>query len=128
MEASANWYKCCIRREKKFYTLMSEAFKDIKAAHISKLKCLRRKTFQLQVSQQALDSCVEVGRFGLDRKVDWWKRDKQVLMVELVKLRQQQQNTRTYIQSMEDRLRKTEGKQQQMMTLLARAMQNLNLQ
>ena len=49
-------------------------------------------------------------------------------MVELVKLRQQQQNTRTYIQSMEDRLRKTEGKQQQMMTLLARAMQNLNLQ
>ncbi|KAK7818552.1 heat stress transcription factor a-6b, partial [Quercus suber] len=86
----------------------------------------RRKTFQLQASQQALDSCVEVGRFGLDGEVDRLKRDKQVLMVELVKLRQQQQNTRTYIQSMEDRLRKTEGKQQQMMNFLARAMQNPN--
>ena len=86
----------------------------------------RRKTFQLQASQQALDSCVEVGRFGLDGEVDRLKRDKQVLMVELVKLRQQQQNTRTYIQSMENRLRKTEGKQQQMMNFLARAMQNPN--
>ncbi|KAM4115834.1 hypothetical protein ACB094_02G003100 [Castanea mollissima] len=86
----------------------------------------RRKTIQLQASQQALDSCVEVGRFGLDGEVDRLKRDKHVLMVELVKLRQQQQNTRAYIQSMEDRLRKTEGKQQQMMNFLARAMQNPN--
>uniref|UniRef100_A0A803Q1I3 HSF-type DNA-binding domain-containing protein n=1 Tax=Cannabis sativa TaxID=3483 RepID=A0A803Q1I3_CANSA len=66
----------------------------------------------------------EVGRFGLDGEVDRLKRDKQVLMVELVKLRQQQQNTKTYLQTMEDRLKSTERKQQQMVSFLAKAMKN----
>ncbi|XP_059448662.1 heat stress transcription factor A-6b-like [Corylus avellana] len=90
------------------------------------LKNIRRKATQPQASQQPLDACVEVGRFGLDGEVDWLRRDKQVLMAELVKLRQEQQNTRTYLQSMEDRLRKTERKQHQTMNFLARAMQNPN--
>lgn len=67
-----------------------------------------------------------MGRFGLDGEVDRLRRDKQVLMVELVKLRQQQQNTRTCLQTMENRLKRTELKQQQMMNFLARAMQNPN--
>lgn len=41
-----------------------------------------------------------------------------------MKLRQQQQSTRAYIQAMEERLQGTEKKQQQMMSFLARAMQN----
>ncbi|XVF38288.1 hypothetical protein REPUB_Repub20aG0087900 [Reevesia pubescens] len=86
----------------------------------------RRKTHQPQASQYALDPCVEVGRFGLDGEIDRLRRDKQVLMMELVKLRQQQQNTRTCLQVMEERLRKTEMKQQQMMSFLAKAMQNPN--
>lgn len=45
-------------------------------------------------------------------------------MTELVKLRQQQQDTRAHLQSMEERLQGTEQKQQQMMTFLARAVQN----
>lgn len=44
--------------------------------------------------------------------------------MELVKLRQQQQNTRLYLQSLEERLRGTEKKQKQMMAFLARAMRN----
>ncbi|XVE81674.1 hypothetical protein DITRI_Ditri15bG0084200 [Diplodiscus trichospermus] len=86
----------------------------------------RRKTHQPQASQHALDPCVEVGRFGLDGEIDRLRRDKQVLMVELVKLRQQQQNTRTRLQVMEERLRKTEMKQQQMVSFLAKAIQNPN--
>ncbi|KAK7279269.1 hypothetical protein RJT34_24316 [Clitoria ternatea] len=87
----------------------------------------RRKTaHQPQQSQQTLESCVEVGWFGLDGEVDRLRRDKQVLMVELVKLRQQQQNTKSNLQAMENRLKKTEQKQQQMMQFLARAMQNPN--
>lgn len=74
--------------------------------------------------QQAPDHCVEVGRFGLDEEIDRLRRDKQVLMMELVKLRHQQQNTRSSLQEMEERLRGTEIKQQQMMAFLARAMQN----
>lgn len=84
----------------------------------------RRKTTQSSASQQALDACVEVGRFGLDGEVDRLRRDKQVLMMELVKLRHQQQNTREYLQLMEQKLRRTEMKQQHMMSFLARAMQN----
>nr|KYP46062.1 Heat stress transcription factor A-6b [Cajanus cajan] len=75
-------------------------------------------------SQQAQGHCVEVGRFGLDEEVDRLKRDKQVLMLELVRLRQQQQNTKSYLEAMEKRLRGTEIKQQQMMAFLARALKN----
>ncbi|XWS36344.1 hypothetical protein CRYUN_Cryun20dG0077000 [Craigia yunnanensis] len=90
------------------------------------LKSIRRRktTSRPPPSQQALGPCVEVGRFGLDGEVDRLRRDKQVLTMELVKLRQQQQNTRTYLQAMEERLQGTEKKQQQMMSFLARAMQN----
>ncbi|XP_022759739.1 heat stress transcription factor A-7a-like [Durio zibethinus] len=90
------------------------------------LKSIRRRKTASQTppSQQALGPCVEVGRFGLDGEVDRLRRDKQVLMMELVKLRQQQQNTRAYLQAMEERLQGIEKKQQQMMSFLARAMQN----
>ncbi|XVF32507.1 hypothetical protein REPUB_Repub17cG0088900 [Reevesia pubescens] len=90
------------------------------------LKSIRRRKTASQppTSEQALGPCVEVGRFGLDGEADRLRRDKQVLMMELVKLRQQQQNTRAFIQAMEVRLQGTEKKQQQMMSFLARAMQN----
>ncbi|KAE8728167.1 Heat stress transcription factor A-6b [Hibiscus syriacus] len=84
------------------------------------LKCItRRKTQQL-----LLDPCVEVGRFGFEGEIDSLKRDKQVLMAELVKLRQQQHKTRTCLQVMEEKLKRTEMKQQQMMGFLAKAMKN----
>ncbi|PPR85552.1 hypothetical protein GOBAR_AA35140 [Gossypium barbadense] len=70
------------------------------------LKSIRRRkttTSQLPTSQQALGPCVEM---------------------ELVKLRQQQLSTRAYIQAIEERLQCTEKKQQQMMSFLARAIQN----
>ncbi|KAA8550822.1 hypothetical protein F0562_002506 [Nyssa sinensis] len=90
------------------------------------LRNIRRRKAPSQPipSQQVLGPCVEVGRFGLDGEVDCLKRDKQVLMMELVKLRQQQQNTRAHLQAMELRLQGMEKKQQQMMSFLARAMQN----
>ncbi|XP_061366998.1 heat stress transcription factor A-7a-like isoform X2 [Gastrolobium bilobum] len=79
---------------------------------------------QAQAQAQGQGLCVEVGRFGLDEEIDRLRRDKQVLMMELVKLRQQQQNTRCYLVEMDERLRGTEIKQQQMMAFLAKAMKN----
>ncbi|KAL2320989.1 hypothetical protein Fmac_029958 [Flemingia macrophylla] len=84
----------------------------------------RKNPSQPSPSQQAQGHCVEVGRFGLDDEIDRLKRDKQVLMMELVRLRQQQQNTRSYLEAMEQRLRGTEIKQHQMMAFLARALKN----
>lgn len=90
------------------------------------LKGIRRRKAPPNPSfqQNAFGVCVEVGRFGLEGDIDQLRRDKQVLMMELVKLRQQQQNTRDHLQAMELRLQGTEQKQQQMMNFLARAMQN----
>uniref|UniRef100_A0A7N0SYA1 HSF-type DNA-binding domain-containing protein n=1 Tax=Kalanchoe fedtschenkoi TaxID=63787 RepID=A0A7N0SYA1_KALFE len=91
------------------------------------LKYIRRRKVSGQptpASQQDVVPCVEVGQYGTDGEVDRLRRDKQILMLELVKLRQQQQNTRTYLQAMEQRIRGTEQKQQRMMAFLARAMQN----
>ncbi|CAM8988390.1 unnamed protein product [Rhodiola kirilowii] len=77
------------------------------------------------LSQKSIDSCVEVGLFGsLDKEIDRLKRDKQVLMLELVKIRQQQQSNKSYLESMEQRLKGTEVKQQQLMGFLAKAIRN----
>lgn len=91
---------------------------------LKNIKRRKNSSNPLYPQQGGIDPCVEVGRFGLDGEVDRLRRDKQVLMMELVKLRQQQQNTRAFLQAMEQRLQATEMKQQQMMNFLARAMQN----
>ncbi|OEL38242.1 Heat stress transcription factor A-2d [Dichanthelium oligosanthes] len=79
-----------------------------------------------QQQQHALGSCLEVGQFGggLDEEMDRLKRDKNILLAEVVKLRQEQQSTRAGMQAMEERLQHAEHKQVQMMGFLARAMQN----
>ncbi|KAL0348901.1 UNVERIFIED_CONTAM: Heat stress transcription factor A-6b [Sesamum angustifolium] len=85
----------------------------------------RRKTASnFQASNQGLESCVEVGSFGLDAEIDRLRRDKQVLMVELVKLRQLQQNTNSHLKEMEQRLKGTELKQRQTMSFLAKVLKN----
>ncbi|KAG8091624.1 hypothetical protein GUJ93_ZPchr0012g20419 [Zizania palustris] len=74
--------------------------------------------------QQSHTSCLEVGEFGFDEEIDRLKRDKNILITEVVKLRQEQQATKDHAKSMEDRLRAAEHKQVQMMGFLARAMRN----
>ncbi|KAK8319952.1 hypothetical protein V6Z11_A12G003800 [Gossypium hirsutum] len=77
----------------------------------------RKNTSQTPVViQQSLGSCVE------DGEVDRLRRDRRVLLMELVKLRQQQHNTRAYIKAMERRLQGTEKKQQQMIMELEEAL------
>lgn len=72
-------------------------------------------------------SCVELGSFGsFDEEIDRLRCDKQVLMIELVKLKQHQKTTNSHLQAMEQKLAGTEMKQQQMMNFLAKALQNPN--
>lgn len=67
---------------------------------------------------------VELGQYGLEGDLERLKRDRSLLMAEILRLRQQQQNSRVKILSMEDRLQTTERKQQQIMTFLAKALSN----
>ncbi|KAI0489202.1 hypothetical protein KFK09_029044 [Dendrobium nobile] len=88
----------------------------------------RKKTSHAHTQPQALPqntsvtSCVEVGKFGLDEEIERLKRDKNVLMQELVRLRQQQQTTDNQLQVLNKRIQGMEQRQQQMMSFLAKAM------
>ncbi|KAK8947759.1 Heat stress transcription factor A-1 [Platanthera guangdongensis] len=72
----------------------------------------------------SVGACVEVGKFGLEEEIERLKRDKNVLMQELVRLRQQQQGTDLQLQALTQRLHGMEQRQQQMMSFLAKAMQS----
>ncbi|KAK7277610.1 hypothetical protein RJT34_22625 [Clitoria ternatea] len=91
--------------------------------HRHLLRNIRRKKAP---SQQAHGNhhCIDGGGFGLDQEIDRLRHERRVLMMELVNLRQQQQSTRMYILEMEQRLHRTEIKQQQMTAFLARAIKN----
>jgi heat shock transcription factor len=76
------------------------------------LKNIKRRNPFTPSSSPSHDACNEL------------RREKQVLMMEIVSLRQQQQTTKSYIKAMEQRIEGTERKQRQMMSFLARAMQS----
>ncbi|KAF7836556.1 heat stress transcription factor A-1b-like [Senna tora] len=91
----------------------------------------RRKPAQLNGNQQPslvqnspAGAFIEVGKFGLEEEVERLQRDKNVLMQELVRLRQQQQATDNQLQSVGQRVQVMEQRQQQMMSFLAKAMQS----
>ncbi|KAL5065823.1 hypothetical protein RYX36_027560, partial [Vicia faba] len=69
-------------------------------------------------------TCVEVGKLGLEEEVEQLKRDKNVLMQELVRLRQHRQTTNNQLQTMVQRLQGMEQQQQQMMSFLAKVVQS----
>lgn len=86
---------------------------------------------QVQAQPSSSGSVVEVGHYGVEGEVDMLKRDKDVLMVELVRLKQQLHNmgqrleaTETSSYVMGQRLEATEKTQQQMMAFLAKAIQD----
>jgi len=69
-------------------------------------------------------ACVEVGEFGLEGELERLKRDRNILMAEVVRLRHQQLNSRDQLSAMETRLQATEKKQQKMMIFLAKVLKN----
>lgn len=93
------------------------------------LKTIKRRRHVSQSTNQqgagaGAGACVELGQYGLESELDRLKRDRNRLMAEIVKLKQQQLQSREQIMSMEDRLVSTERRQQKMMTFLAKAMNN----
>ncbi|CAK9878019.1 unnamed protein product [Sphagnum jensenii] len=87
----------------------------------------RRKPAAQSQQQQAADGglgpCVEVGKAELKKEIEMLKKDKNVLMLELVRLQHEQQNTDHELQVMGERLQATEHRQQQIMAFLAKAVQ-----
>jgi heat shock transcription factor len=73
---------------------------------------------------QAITSWLGVGQFGFEEEIDRLKRDNNILITEVAKLRHGQQAIKDHVQAMEERLRTAEQKHAQMMGFLARAMRN----
>ncbi|CAM8961653.1 unnamed protein product [Rhodiola kirilowii] len=95
--------------------------------HLLKTIKRRRHVVQqnVQLQQQGGSSaCVEVGQYGLEGELKRLKRDCSVLMTEIVRLKQQHQESREYIIALQNRLQATERKQQQMMGFLSKALNN----
>ncbi|OAY83969.1 Heat stress transcription factor A-2 [Ananas comosus] len=69
---------------------------------------------------------VQLGKFGAEAEaeVDRLRRDRRVLMLEIVRLRQQQQGSRAQLLAMEQRVHGTERRHKQTMSFLARAVRN----
>lgn len=86
------------------------------------LKTIKRRRNVIQpVAQQSGGSCVELGHYGMDEELERLTRDRNLLMSEILKLKQQQQSSRQQVMAMEERLQNTEKKQQQMLSFLAKA-------
>ncbi|GFZ15960.1 heat shock factor 3 [Actinidia rufa] len=77
-----------------------------------------------QVQDKSVGSCVELGKFGIDEDVERLKSDKNVLMQELFRLKQQQQATDNQLQTVGKRVQVMEQRQQHMMSFLAKAMKS----
>ncbi|URD97708.1 heat stress transcription factor [Musa troglodytarum] len=93
--------------------------------HLLKNISRRKSTHpHYQQQQPQTQSSIEVGKFGLEEEIERLKRDKNVLMQELVRLRQQQQTTDQQLNTLGQRLQGMEQRQQQMMSFLAKAMQS----
>ncbi|KAJ4789098.1 Heat shock transcription factor A2 [Rhynchospora pubera] len=69
-------------------------------------------------------ACVELGNFGVETEIQRLKRDRNLLMMEIIKLRQQQQNARKEMIEMEQRVQGTEKRHKQTMSFLAHALKN----
>ncbi|XP_042382984.1 heat stress transcription factor A-1-like isoform X1 [Zingiber officinale] len=92
--------------------------------HLLKLINRRKSTHAHNQQQPQAQNTIEVGKFGLEEEIERLKRDKNVLMLELVRLRQQQQSTDQQLNTMGQRLQGMDQRQQQMMSFLAKAMQS----
>ncbi|KAL4564778.1 hypothetical protein LXL04_028849 [Taraxacum kok-saghyz] len=92
--------------------------------HLLKTIRRRRNIAQSTHQKQEFGPCIEVGQYGIEEELQGLKRDRNLLMAEIVRLRQLQQHSKDQLVAMENRLRTTERKQQNMMGFLAKAFSN----
>ncbi|VVB06716.1 unnamed protein product [Arabis nemorensis] len=116
MCSASNYFKRGFRKiEAERWEFMNEGFL---MGQIDLLKSIRRRT--TTSSPPSLlhqhDPCTELLR-----------RDRDTLMVEVSRLREQEQRARCYIQAMEQRINGAEKKQRHMMSFLRQAVQNPSL-
>lgn len=84
----------------------------------------RRRNVIPSASQQVGGPCVELGHYGVEEELERLKRDKNLLMAEIVKLKLEHQASKDQVAAMEERIRITEKRQQQTMSFVAKIFAN----
>ncbi|KAL3585897.1 hypothetical protein D5086_012764 [Populus alba] len=84
----------------------------------------RRKSTQSQQVGSHTGSLTEAGRSGLDSEVERLRKERSVMMQEVIELQKQQSGTVHDVQSVNQRLQAAEQRQKQMVSFLAKLFQN----
>ena len=92
--------------------------------HLLKTIKRRRNATSQGIQQQGGGLCVELGHYGVEEELQKLGHDRSILSAEIVKLRQQQQDSQNVIAAMEDKIQSLESKQQRMMSFLAQALRS----
>ncbi|MCL7043056.1 hypothetical protein MKW94_023440 [Papaver nudicaule] len=98
-----------------------DLLKTIKKKRSDSVQALQQQPQRLSSS---VGACVEVGKLGLQEDINILKRDKEVLVNDVVMLGRQQQSTCHQLQTLGQRLQGMELRQQQMVSFLANAIQS----
>ncbi|WOG81462.1 hypothetical protein DCAR_0100609 [Daucus carota subsp. sativus] len=89
------------------------------------LKSIKRRRNVLRGMQpKGGGPCVELGNYGIEGELEILKRDKNMLMAEVVKLRQQQQESKKLVIEMENKMQEMEFRQKFLTDFLSMAFSN----
>lgn len=92
--------------------------------HLLKNIRRRRNGSAFPTIQQGTESCVELGQYGLEAEITKLKKDRNILMAEILKLKQQQEDSNEKAFAIDERLQATEGKQKRMVNFLVTTIKN----
>ncbi|XP_052874591.1 heat stress transcription factor A-3 [Gossypium arboreum] len=84
----------------------------------------RRKSPQSQQFGNYFGSSTEAGRSGVEGEIERLRKEKSMLMQEVVELQQEQQGTARHVEVVNQRLQSAEQRQKQMVSFLAKLFQN----
>lgn len=84
----------------------------------------RRKSTQSQQIASYTGPSTEAGKYGLEGEVEGLRKEKSMLMQEVAELQQQRRGTVHHMELVNDRLRSAEQRQKQMVSLMAKLLQN----
>ncbi|KAF5946661.1 hypothetical protein HYC85_016889 [Camellia sinensis] len=113
------WSENSVNRVRRFV-----AFEGGKKHLLKNIK--RRKHNPQNVQQQGvMRPCLNSANFGIETELEKLRNDRMKMKMEIMKLKQQQENTESYLAAVKEGIGNTENKQQDILIFMAKAFSNL---
>ncbi|THG11887.1 hypothetical protein TEA_012551 [Camellia sinensis var. sinensis] len=115
--------KCFVVWDHRQWEFANEAFQGGKKHLFKNIK--RRKHNHQNVQQQGvMRPCLNSANFGIETELEKLRNDRMKMKMEIMKLKQQQENTESYLAVVKERIGYTECKQQDILIFMAKAFSN----